>query len=78
MGTSVLAAPDLMMLVFFSPSIVGHLVAFVRQDLYTVFEPLPGHLVVRDLTLKHGLIGGFHREISNVLQHLQFLLWRER
>lgn len=43
-----------------SPPYVGHLDAVVGLHLHTILKPLPCYLLIRHLTLEHGLFSSLH------------------
>lgn len=55
------------------PSNVTHFDAVTWQDLHSIFKPLSCDLVIGHLTLEDSLVRCLDCQISDVLQHLQFL-----
>lgn len=53
---------------------MGDIYSAVRLDLYTVLVPRSSHVLIRHLTLEHGLVLCLHCEVSDALVDLQFFL----
>lgn len=56
------------------PSGVRHFDAIAGLDFHAVLEPFPRHLFIGHFTLEYGLFSGFHRQVSDALQHLQLFV----
>lgn len=61
-----------------SPAHMGDGDPLAGAYLHPVLVPLARHLLVRHFTLEHSLFCSLHRQVRNVLQDLQLLLWMKR
>lgn len=61
-----------------APANMGDIYSGVRLDFYTILVPGSSNVLIRHLTLKHGLILCLHCEVCDALVDLQFFLYTVR